>query len=44
MVTVIERNEFDGWLNDSNDFAPKVITYMLMEAEQAEAASPMHPL
>ncbi len=43
LVTEAERDEFDDWLKDGDDFASSLINYMLMIAGCREVASPMHP-
>jgi hypothetical protein len=43
LVTEAERDEFDGWLKDSDDFAESMIAYMQLMATRREAVSPMHP-
>ena len=43
LITEAERDEFDGWLNDGNDFADSMISYMQLMAERREAASQVYP-
>ena len=43
LVTEAERDEFDGWLKDGDDFAHSMISYMKMIAQRREAASSMQP-
>ena len=43
LVTEAERDEFDGWLKDGNDFAESMISYMQLMAGRREGSSPMHP-
>ncbi len=43
LVTEAERDEFEGWLKDGNDFADSMISYMQLMAERREAASTVHP-
>jgi hypothetical protein len=43
LITEAERDEFDGWLKDGDDFAPSMISYMQTMAERREAVSPVHP-
>ena len=42
LVTESERDEFDGWLKDGDDFANSMISYMRLMAKRREAVSPMH--
>lgn len=37
LITERERDEFDGWLKDGNDFALSMISYMRLMAERREA-------
>lgn len=43
LFTERERDEFDGWLKDDDDFAHSMISFMELMAHRREAASPMHP-
>jgi hypothetical protein len=43
LITEAERDEFDGWLKDGDDFALSMISYMQTMAERREAVSPVHP-
>jgi hypothetical protein len=43
LVTEAERDEFDGWLTDGDDFARSMISYMQTMAGRREGSSPMHP-
>lgn len=42
LVTEAERDEFDGWLKDGDDFANSMISYMRLMAKRREAVSPMN--
>lgn len=42
LVTEAERDEFDGWLNDGDDFARSMIGYMQLMAEHKDTTSSTH--
>lgn len=39
LVTEAERDEFDGWLKEGNDFARSMISYMQLMAKRRNNAS-----
>lgn len=39
LITEAERDEFDGWLKDGDDFSNSMIDYMLMIAQRQEDSS-----
>ena len=43
LITEAERDEFDGWLKDGDDFADSMISYMQLMANRREAASLTQP-
>lgn len=42
LVTEAERDEFDGWLKDGDDFARSMIGYMQLMAERKDKTSSTH--
>lgn len=43
LVSEKDRDEFDGWSADGDNFASDMIAYMEQMAQRREARSPMHP-
>ena len=41
LVTENERDEFDGWLKDGDEFSSSMIAYMQLMATERQARSPM---
>lgn len=43
LVSEQDRDEFDGWSADGDNFASGMIAYMEQMAQRREARSPLHP-